>query len=209
MKMFLKLVMSAAFITSMLLNAGVAQAELTADELVKRTADDVLNTIKSDKDIQAGNQQKIFALAEEKIMPNFDFDRVCRMVLGKNWRSATPEQQATFQKEFRTLLLRTYASALGKYRDQVIEYKPMRAEAGAKNVSVKTQILQPGGQPISVDYSLVKAENGWKVYDIVIESVSLVTNYRSQFSSEIRQNGLDSLNKKLADKNKASGVWLV
>lgn len=206
MKMFLKLVMSAAFITSMLFNAGVAQAELTADELVKRTADDVLNTIKSDKDIQAGNQQKIFALAEEKIMPNFDFDRVCRMVLGKNWRSATPEQQATFQKEFRTLLLRTYASALGKYRDQVIEYKPMRAEAGAKNVSVKTQILQPGGQPISVDYSLVKAENGWKVYDIVIESVSLVTNYRSQFSSEIRQNGLDSLNKKLADKNKASGV---
>ena len=204
MKIFLKLVMSAAFITSMLLNAGVAQAELTADELVKRTADDVLNTIKSDKDIQAGNQQKIFALAEEKIMPNFDFDRVCRMVLGKNWRSATPEQQATFQKEFRT-----YASALGKYRDQVIEYKPMRAEAGAKNVSVKTQILQPGGQPISVDYSLVKAENGWKVYDIVIESVSLVTNYRSQFSSEIRQNGLDSLNKKLADKNKASGVWLV
>ena len=141
MKIFLKLVMSAAFITSMLLNAGVAQAELTADELVKRTADDVLNTIKSDKDIQAGNQQKIFALAEEKIMPNFEFDRVCRLVLGKNWASAAPGQQATFQKEFRTLLLRTYASALGKYRDQVIEYKPMRAEAGAKNVSVKTQIL--------------------------------------------------------------------
>ncbi|WP_371133506.1 phospholipid-binding protein MlaC [Methylotenera sp.] len=189
----------------MFVNVSLA-AELSADELVKRTADDVLNTIKSDKDIQAGDQKKIFALAEEKILPNFDFDRVCRMVLGKNWRSATPEQQAVFQKEFRTLLLRTYATALGKYKDQVIEYKPMRAEAGAKNVSVKTQILQPGGQPISVDYSLVKAENGWKVYDIVIESVSLVTNYRSQFSSEIRQNGLDSLNKKLADKNKASGV---
>ncbi|MDP3212160.1 MAG: ABC transporter substrate-binding protein [Methylotenera sp.] len=205
MKMFLKLVMNVAFITTMFVNVSLA-AELSADELVKRTADDVLNTIKSDKDIQAGDQKKIFALAEEKILPNFDFDRVCRMVLGKNWRSATPEQQAVFQKEFRTLLLRTYATALGKYKDQVIEYKPMRAEAGAKNVSVKTQILQPGGQPISVDYSLVKAENGWKVYDIVIESVSLVTNYRSQFSSEIRQNGLDSLNKKLADKNKASGV---
>ncbi|MDP3777352.1 MAG: ABC transporter substrate-binding protein [Methylotenera sp.] len=205
MKMFLKLVMNVAFITTMFVNVSLA-AELSADELVKRTADDVLNTIKSDKDIQAGDQKKIFALAEEKILPNFDFDRVCRMVLGKNWRSATPEQQAAFQKEFRTLLLRTYATALGKYKDQVIEYKPMRAETGAKNVSVKTQILQPGGQPISVDYSLVKAENGWKVYDIVIESVSLVTNYRSQFSSEIRQNGLDSLNKKLADKNKASGV---
>jgi len=179
MKMFLKLVMNVAFITTMFVNVSLA-AELSADELVKRTADDVLNTIKSDKDIQAGDQKKIFALAEEKILPNFDFDRVCRMVLGKNWRSATPEQQAAFQKEFRTLLLRTYATALGKYKDQVIEYKPMRAEAGAKNVSVKTQILQPGGQPISVDYSLVKAENGWKVYDIVIESVSLVTNYRSQ-----------------------------
>lgn len=204
--MFMKLVMGAAFITSMLVNAHAAQAELTADELVKRTAEDVLNTIKSDKEIQSGNQQKIFALAEEKILPNFDFDRVCRMVLGKNWRTATPEQQAAFQKEFRTLLLRTYATALGKYKDQVIEYKPLRAEAGAKNVSVKTQILQPGGQPISVDYSLVKADSGWKVYDIVIESVSLVTNYRSQFSSEISRNGLDSLNKKLADKNKASGV---
>jgi phospholipid transport system substrate-binding protein len=206
MKMFLKLLMNTAFITAMFVNVSLAQAELSADELVKRTADDVLSAIKSDKDIQAGDQKKIFALAEEKILPNFDFDRVCRMVLGKNWRSATPEQQAAFQKEFRTLLLRTYATALGKYKDQVIEYKPMRAEAGAKNVSVKTQILQSGGQPITVDYSLVKAENGWKVYDIVIESVSLVTNYRSQFSSEIRQNGIDSLNKKLADKNKASGV---
>lgn len=192
--------------TMLLINFNVAFAEITADELVKKTADDVLASIKADKEIQAGNQQKIFALAEEKILPNFDFDRVSRMVLGKNWKSATPEQQAAFQKEFRSLLLRTYAVALGKYKDQVIEYKPSRAEPEAKNVSVKTQILQPGGQPIAVDYSLVKTENGWKVYDIVIESVSLVTNYRSQFSNEIRTNGLDSLNKKLAEKNKAAGA---
>lgn len=198
---FLTMLLSAT-----LLAAGTARAEMTADELVKQTAEDVLATIKNDKDIQAGNQQKIFALAEEKILPNFDFDRVCRMVLGKNWKAATPEQQAAFQKEFRSLLLRTYATALGKYRNQVIEYKPLRAEPDAKNVSVKTQILQPGGQPIAVDYSLVKVEGGWKVYDIVIESVSLVTNYRSQFSNEIRTNGLDSLNKKLAEKNKAAGV---
>jgi len=205
MKMFLKLVMNVAFITTMFVNVSLA-AELSADELVKRTADDVLNTIKSDKDIQAGDQKKIFALAEEKILPNFDFDRVCRMVLGKNWRSATPEQQAAFQKEFRTLLLRTYATALGKYKDQVIEYKPMRIEPDAKNVTVKTQILQSGGQPIAVDYSLVKNGASWKVYDIVIENVSLVTNYRSQFSNEIRQNGIDSLNTKLADKNKNAGL---
>lgn len=201
-----------SFLTGFILSAGLmagsmtAVAEVSADELVKQTAEDVLATIKNDKDIQAGNQQKIFALAEEKILPNFDFDRVCRMVLGKNWKSASPEQQAAFQKEFRSLLLRTYATALGKYKNQVIEYKPLRAEPDAKNVSVKTQILQPGGQPIAVDYSLVKGENGWKVYDIVIESVSLVTNYRSQFSNEIRTNGLDSLNKKLAEKNKAAGV---
>lgn len=200
------------FLTSLVLSAGLmfssgaAVAEVSADELVKQTAEDVMTTIKSDKDIQAGNQQKIFALAEEKILPNFDFDRVCRMVLGKNWKSASPEQQATFQKEFRSLLLRTYATALSKYKNQVIEYKPLRAEPGAKNVSVKTQILQPGGQPIAVDYSLIKGDSGWKVYDIVIESVSLVTNYRSQFSNEIRTNGLDSLNKKLAEKNKAAGV---
>ena len=202
MKSFLKFLLS----VSLLLSFGLAQAEVTPDALVKQTADDVLATLKTDKDVQAGNQKKIYTIAEEKILPNFDFDRVCRMVLGKNWKAATPEQQAGFQKEFRSLLLRTYASALGKYKDQVIEYKPMRAEADTGNVSVKTQIVQPGGQPIAVDYSLVKSANGWKVYDIVIEGVSLVTNYRSQFSNEIRQNGLDSLIKKLAEKNRAAGL---
>ncbi len=202
MKSFLKFLTVAYLLTLF----GTAQAEVAPDVLVKQTAEDVLITIKNDQEIQAGNQKKLFAVAEEKILPNFDFDRVCRMVLGKNWKSATPEQQASFQKEFRSLLLRTYASALGKYRDQVIEYKPLRAESGATNVSVKTQILQAGGQPIAVDYSLVKVDGGWKVYDIVIESVSLVTNYRSQFSNEIRQNGFDSLIKKLADKNKSAGA---
>jgi phospholipid transport system substrate-binding protein len=206
MKTFLGFLTSLVLSAGLVFSSGAAVAEMSADDLVKQTAEDVLSTIKNDKDIQSGNQQKIFALAEEKILPNFDFDRVCRMVLGKNWKSASPEQQAAFQKEFRSLLLRTYATALSKYKNQVIEYKPMRAEPGAKNVSVKTQILQPGGQPIAVDYSLVRGDSGWKVYDIVIESVSLVTNYRSQFSNEIRTNGLDSLNKKLAEKNKAAGV---
>jgi phospholipid transport system substrate-binding protein len=206
MKAFVKFLVGFGFFVSLFVGVTVANAELAPDVLVKQTADDVLTIIKNDKEIQAGNQQRLFAVAEEKILPNFDFDRVCRMVLGKNWKSASPEQQATFQKEFRSLLLRTYASALGKYKDQVIEYKPMRSEPDAKNVSVKTQILQAGGQPVAVDYSLVKGANGWKVYDIVIENVSLVTNYRSQFSNEIRQNGLDSLNKKLADKNTAAGL---
>jgi len=204
MKSVSKFIVGVSFLAS--LYSGLANADMAPDVLVKQTADDVLAIIKNDKEIQAGNQQKLYAVAEEKILPNFDFDRVCRMVLGKNWKAATTEQQASFQKEFRSLLLRTYSVALGKYKDQVIEYKPMRIEPDAKNVTVKTQILQSGGQPIAVDYSLVKNGASWKVYDIVIENVSLVTNYRSQFSNEIRQNGIDSLNTKLADKNKNAGL---
>jgi phospholipid transport system substrate-binding protein len=181
-----------------------AFATESPDELVKRTAEDVLEVVKNDADIQAGNQEKIFALAEEKILPNFNFDRVSRLVLGKNWTKATPDQKTAFQAEFRTLLLRTYATALSKYKNQVIEYKPFRIADGANTASVKTQIVQPGGQPIAVDYTLAKEKDAWKVYDIVIEGVSLVTNYRGQFSQEVRQNGLDSLIKKLADKNAAA-----
>jgi phospholipid transport system substrate-binding protein len=169
--------------------------------LVKRTADAVIAVIKSDVDIQAGDQQKIFELAEEKILPNFNFDRVSRLVLGKNWTRATSGQKSAFQNEFRTLLLRTYATALSKYKNQKIEFKPFRMREGAKTVLVKTQILQSGGQPIAVNYRLAREAEAWKVYDIVIESVSLVTNYRGQFSQEIRQNGLDSLIEKLAKKN--------
>lgn len=187
---------------SLLCFSITSMAVESPDELVKRTADDVLAVVKTDKDIQAGNQEKIFALAEEKILPNFNFEKVSRLVLGKNWTKATPDQKTAFQEEFKTLLLRTYATALSKYKNQTIEYKPLRMEAGATTATVKTLILQPGGQPIAVDYSLEK-KSDWKVFDIVIEGVSLVTNYRSQFAQEIRQNGLDSLIKKLADKNKA------
>ncbi len=193
------------FITLGLLCGSVSSLAIESpDELVKRTAEDVLATVRSDKDIQAGDQEKIFALAEEKIVPNFSFDKVSRMVLGKNWTKATPEQKTAFQAEFRTLLIRTYASALSKYRNQTIEYKPLRLADEASIASVKTQIIQSGGQPIVVDYSLEKQADVWKVYDIVIEGVSLVTNYRSQFAQEIRQNGLDSLVKKLNDKNSAA-----
>ena len=189
--------------TMLCFTAGALAAE-SPDALVKRTAEDVMAIVKNDKDIQAGNQDKIFALAEEKILPNFNFDRVSRLVLGKNWTKATPDQKAAFQTEFRTLLLRTYATALSKFKNQTIEYKPLRLADGANTAAVKTVILQPGGQPIAVDYSLEKQADAWKVYDIVIEGVSLVTNYRGQFTQEIRQNGLDSLIKKLAEKNSAA-----
>lgn len=206
MKLVLSFLVTSVLFINSVVAFGANNADVAPDILVKQTADEVLTIIKNDKEIQSGNQQQLFAVVEAKILPYFDFDRVCRMVLGKNWKTATPEQQASFQKEFRSLLLRTYATALSKYKNQVIEYKPLHVEPDGKTVSVKTQIIQAGGPPVAVDYSLVKSDAGWKVYDIVIESVSLVTNYRSQFGNEIRQNGLDSLNKKLADKNRASGL---
>ena len=184
--------------------SSLAQANVSADVFVKGVADDVLTIVKKDKDIQNGDQEKIFALAEEKIMPNFNFDHVCRLVLGKNFSRASKEQQDAFQREFRTLLIRTYASALSKYRNQTIQYKPLRDIADDKQVNVKTQILQPGGQPIAVDYTLEQIADTWKVYDITIEGVSLVTNYRGQFSDEIRQNGMDGLIQRLVDKNKSN-----
>ena len=182
-------------------------AGLAPDELVRKTADDVISAIKSDKDIQSGNKQKIYQLAEEKILPSFDFEKISRLVLGKAWRKATDLQKKQFKSEFRSLLLRTYSIALSKYKDQGIEIKPMRMKPADEIVTVKTEIVQDGAQPIKVNYALAKNGNTWLVFDIVIEGVSLVTNYRSQFSSEIRKGGMDSLNKKLAKKNKSIKDW--
>ena len=179
-------------------------ANIGPDELVRKTADDVISTIKQDKDIQAGDTSKIYKLAEEKILPNFDFERISRLVLGKAWRQATDKQKTEFKYEFKNLLLRTYAVALSKYKDQKIEYKPLRMKPTDEIVTVKTEIIQSGGQPIDVDYALAKQDDGWLVIDIIIEGVSLVTNYRSQFASEIKKNGMDSLIIELAKKNKTN-----
>lgn len=186
--------------------SAVAYAEITPDQLVKKTADEVIEIIKSDQDIRAGDQAKIYALAEAKILPYFDFDRVCRLVLGQNWARATAEQRTGFQKEFRSLLLRTYASALSKYQNQEIRYLPFRGQPGDTKAMVKTQIMQSGGQPIGITYRLDKGSDGWKVTDLVIEDVSLVASYRDQLNNEIRQSGgMDGLIKKLAEKNREAG----
>ncbi|MBL6686268.1 MAG: ABC transporter substrate-binding protein [Methylophilaceae bacterium] len=180
-------------------------AELAPDELVRKTADDVITAIKSDKDIQAGNKSKIYKLAEEKILPNFDFDKISRLVIGKHWRTSSEEQKLQFKEEFKNLLLRTYAVALGKYQDQKIEFLPMRMKPEDKIVTVKSEIIQSAAQPVKVDYVLTRGgPQGWSVIDIIIEGVSLVTNYRGQFASEIKSNGMDGLIKVLAAKNKSN-----
>lgn len=199
MKLISTLVAAIAMIISSTASTGDI---IPPDTLVKNTATEVIDVIKKDKDIQAGDMKKIVALTEEKILPHFDFERMSKIVLGRNWSKASKEQQTQFVSEFRTLLVRTYSSALAKYRNQAIEYKPLRAAPGDTDVTVKTQIVQPGGPPVLVDYSLQKRDDGWKVYDVVIEGVSLVTNYRGQFSNEIKQGGMDGLIQKLADKNK-------
>ena len=177
-------------------------AALGPEDLVRKTAEDVLFAIKTEKKKKKGNKEKIYKLAEEKILPNFDFEKVARLVLGRAWRSASDEQKKEFIVEFRTLLLKTYAVALSKYKDQKIEFKPTRMSDTDEIVIVKSEIIQNGGQPIRVNYALSKSTGKWLVFDIVIEGVSLVTNYRSQFASEIRRNGIDVLIKKLSNKNK-------
>jgi phospholipid transport system substrate-binding protein len=185
--------------------AAVVAAELAPDVLVKETSQDVLEIVKKDKDIQAGNKQKIYALVDAKVLPHFDFKRMTQLAVGKSWRQATPAQQDALVKEFRTLLVRTYSTSLSTYKNQIIDYKPVRMQPEDTDVTVKTVVKQPGGQPpIPIDYSLQKNADGWKVYDVVVDNISLVTNYRGSFASEIRQSGIDGLIKVLVDKNRAS-----
>lgn len=190
-------------VTAFCIIPGLAGAETVApDVLVKNTANDVLEIIKKDKDIQSGDMTKITALAEEKILPHFDFDTMSKSVLGKSWRDASKDQQTQFVAQFRTLLVRTYASALAKYRNQTIEYKPLRADPSDTRVVVKTQIVQAGGPPLPVDYTLKLTGDEWKVVDVTIEGVSLVTNYRGQFANELKQTDMNGLIQRIADKNK-------
>lgn len=183
---------------------AMAEAPIAPDALVKNTANDVLDIIKKDKDIQSGDMKKITALAEEKILPHFDFEAMSKSVLGKNWREASKEQQAQFVTEFRTLLVRTYASALSKYRNQTIDYKPLRSQPGDTRVVVKTVILQSGGPGLPVDYTLKLMGENWRVVDVSIEGVSMVTNYRGQFTNELKQTDMAGLIQRISDKNKSN-----
>ena len=196
MKIIYKLLLIPAVFASGLTQA----ADITPpDVLVRNTSKEVLEIVKNDRDIQAGDRKKLLQLVEIKILPHFDFNRITRLALGKNWRSATPEQRQTLVNEFRTLLVRTYSTALTSYRDQTYDVKP--ADVKGNDAAVRVVIDQPGGQPITIDYSLEKTQDGWKVYDVVVAGISLVTSYRSTFDNEINRSGIDGLIKTLMDKN--------
>ena len=186
----------------LLLVATAAGAQEAPDVMVKRVAEDVLATIRADPAIQAGSETRIREVLETRLLPNFDFMRMTSLAMGKNWRAASPEQQKRIAEEFRGLLVRTYSGALNRYRNETIEYKPVRMNAGDTEVTVRTAVMRANGPPIQIDYSLMKSADTWKSYDVIIGGVSLVTNYRDEFSEQIKNGGVDGLIKTLADRNK-------
>ncbi len=168
---------TAAIVLALAAPASPAE-ELAPDDLVKAISADVLAAIRQDKDIQAGNPKKIAGLVEAKILPHFDFAHTTRIAMGANWRRASPEQREQLVREFRTLLVRTYSSALANYRDQVIEFKPLRTRAGDPQVTVRSEVKQSGAQAVSIDYEMEKTDSGWKIYDVRIGGVSLAASPR-------------------------------
>ena len=182
--------------------ARPAAAQESPDVTVKRVAEDTLAAIRSDPQIQAGNQARIREVVEAKVAPYFDFTRITALAMGKNWRTATPEQQKRLTDEFRSLLVRTYSGALAQYRDEKIDYKPLRMNAGDSDVLVRTAIVRSSGPPVPIDYSMQKTPDGWKCYDVVVGGVSLVTNYRDEFNAQVEKGGVDGLIKAIADRNK-------
>jgi len=178
--------------------------EMTPDTLVKKVTEDTLAIVRSDRDIRAGNRKKIIDLVETKILPYFDFTRMTRLAMGKNWRQADSQQQQILVSEFRELLVNTYASAFTTYKDQTVDIKPLRIESGDTDVVVRTVINQQNGQPpVTIDYNMEKIDNGWKVYDFTVEGVRWVQNYRNTFNNEVQNGGVDGLIKTLQNKNRS------
>ena len=198
----LRTLLSTLIMLPLALSAGPALAQEAPDALVKRVAEDVLSTIRTDNDLQAGNQAKVKQLIETKLAPHFDFARMTALAAGRNWRSANPEQQQQLTDQFRTLLVRTYSGALTGYRDNTMDYKPLRMNPGDSEVIVRTEVRRPGQAPVQIDYNMAKTPEGWKAYDVVVAGVSLVTNYRDEFNDIVRNSGIDGLIKALDTKNK-------
>ena len=201
MKLMKKLLAMAtiAFATA----AQAAPATEAPDVLVKRISQDVIDTAKSDKGIQAGDINRVNQLVETKILPYVDFQRMTSLAAGRHWRTATPEQQQKLSAEFRTLLVYTYSGALSQIKNETVEFKPLRAAADDTEVEVRSQVNVARGEPVLLNYRVAKSPTGWKIYDINVMGAWLVETYKSSFNSEISKGGVDGLIKTLADKNKA------
>ena len=194
--------LSLAFAFAWLFAVPAHSQEAAPDVLVQTISQEVIGEIRRDKALQAGDPSRIAALVETKIVPHFDFRRVTQIAVGPSWRRATPEQQEQLTQEFKTLLVRTYSGALANYRDQKIEFRPLRAGAGPDEVTVKSLIRQTGAEPIVVEYDLARVGAQWKIFDVRIGGISLVATYRTTFADEVRNNGVDGLITVLSRKNR-------
>ena len=183
------------------LPATAALAQQTPEDLVKQITTDVLETIKSDKQLQAGDRRKVLQLAEQKVLPHVDFQEAVKLATGKMWNTATPEQQQKLATEFRSMVIRVYSNAIDTYRGQTMKVLPSRMQPNATETTVRNQYLRPGAPPVPVDYAMKKTPEGWKIYDISIEGVSMVLTYRSEFEQISRTSGIDGLIKRLQEKN--------
>jgi phospholipid transport system substrate-binding protein len=179
-----------------------ALAQVAPDAQVKAVSTEVTTILKSDPAI-LGNAAKLKEIIESKLLPNFEFSRMTQLAMGRNWAKASPEQQAALTSEFRTLLVRTYSGALSNFKNNTIDFRPLRMQPSDTDVTVKTVVMQPNGQGIPIDYSMEKTKDGsWKAYDVIVAGVSLVTNYRDEFNNVVRDQGVDALVKQLQSKNK-------
>jgi phospholipid transport system substrate-binding protein len=191
-----------AFLGALVISASaMAQQDLAPDQLVQKITEEVLASIKSDKDLAAGDKQKALKLAEDKILPYIDFQHATRLAVGRAWSQATPEQKQKLVSEFRSMLVRTYSNGIGAYQGQTLKVLPSRGKADPEDTTVRTQFVRPGGQPLPIDFAMRKTDQGWKVYDITVEGVSLVLTYRSEFDAVVKQEGIDGLIKRLTQKN--------
>ncbi|MEI6738298.1 MAG: ABC transporter substrate-binding protein [Pseudomonadota bacterium] len=199
--MLKKFVVATAISAMVFMSFGVFAEDVAPDELIRKNTADVLAMLKSDKDLAAGDPVKIDKLANEKILPYFNFQRMTQLAVGRGWRDTTDVQKTALINEFRRLLVRTYSSSLSQFRNQTIDVRSLKLVPTDAEIVVKTVVNQPGGQGIPIDYAMEKTKDGWKVFDVMIDGVSLVTNYRSSFSTEIKNGGVDGLIKSLADRN--------
>jgi phospholipid transport system substrate-binding protein len=185
-----------------LLLPWAAHAQDAPDALVKTVTLEVVDLIAKDKDIKAGNRAKLISLIDAKVLPHFDFASMTALAMGQGWNKATPEQKKRLVAEFKTLLVRTYASALAAFSDQKFDFRPLRAKPSDTDVVVQVRVLQAGAQPVPIDYSMEKTAGGWKVYDVMVGGVSLVANYRTEFNNVVRESGIEGLIKTLDSRNR-------
>ncbi|MCK9379764.1 MAG: ABC transporter substrate-binding protein [Sulfuritalea sp.] len=192
------------FFSGLLIATTAMAQEVAPDVLVKNVTNEVLDIVRKDKDIQSGNTKKAIELVETKLLGHFNFTRMTQLALARDWRQASAAQQKILTDEFHSLLVRTYSKALTEYKNQTIVFKPFTLKAGETDVRVRTEIKQAGaGKNIDLDYYLEKSGPAWKVYDIEVGGISLVTTYRDSFATEVRNSGIDGLIKSLQAKNKS------